>query len=82
MGEPGAVVANSLTASYSHAEPIGTHDGATPMTAAASRREEVRKLKRMIAMLKDSHRRMLKEDLEPLEKRLANLQAQKSRKRR
>ncbi|MGD0696486.1 MAG: hypothetical protein ABSB82_16820 [Terriglobia bacterium] len=52
------------------------------MTPEASRREEVRQLKRMIATLKDSHRRMLKKEIEPLEKRLGALQAQKSRKRR
>ena len=52
------------------------------MTPKPSRREEVRQLKRMIATLKASHKAMLKKDLEPLEKRLANLQARKSRKRR
>jgi hypothetical protein len=45
-------------------------------------RKDIRELRGMIAMLKASHKEMLRKDLEPLQKRMAKLKARASRKRR
>lgn len=45
-------------------------------------RKQIAELKSMIATLKASHKAMLRKDLEPLQKRVARLEAQALRKRR
>ena len=55
---------------------------ASNLTENRTPRKEIRELKRIIAALKDSHKAMLRKELEPLVKRLAHLQNEEARKPR